>query len=123
MYLCLTMHCPSRLNKSQCLISFPVRCGPHIRLGWVFPDVPVVAVDLHEDEADHEESEEDGEGDDDVQEVLAGRRQPVQRVLRLQIMDLVRRWTSLTQVLVGSGPGKWSPSHEFCTHDSSCMYS
>ena len=49
----------------------------------------VVAVHLFDDKADEEHSEEDGDDDDDDEEALAGRRQAVQRVLRLRNIELV----------------------------------
>ena len=72
----------------------------------------VVAVHLFDDKADEEHSEEDGDDDDDDEEALAGRRQAVQRVLRLQIIDLVS--SLLMQLVVGRSLGK--SGHRFhCT--------
>ena len=71
------------------IISVPLRhrcCGPLVASAHF---VAVVAAHLSDDEADEEHSEEDGDDDDDDEEALAGRRQAVQRVLRLQIIDLV----------------------------------
>ena len=70
------------------IISVPLRhrcCGPLASAHFV----AVVAAHLSDDEADEEHSEEDGDDDDDDEEALAGRRKAVQRVLRLQIIDLV----------------------------------
>ena len=61
-----------------------------------FGSAAVVALHLPDDEADDEDAEEGGDDDDDDEEALARRRQAVQRLLRLQITDLVNcicaRW-------------------------------
>ena len=61
-----------------------------------FGSAAVVALHLPDDEADDEHAEEGGDDDHDDEEALARRRQAVQRLLRLQIMDLVNcssaRW-------------------------------
>ena len=53
-----------------------------------FGMVAVVVIHLFDDIADERYSQEDCYGDDDNQQALAGRRQAVERVLCLQIMEL-----------------------------------